>query len=95
MLSEQSWRKFQKRKSKDSYTHLASFNVLSLCVPVLDVSAVAMILHPIQPESAESPNLHFIPRLPTESTNDFHSLNFKHIFDQLDATNSRGGGGTS
>ena len=27
------------------------------------------------------------PWLPTESMNDFHSLNFKHIFDQLDATN--------
>ena len=25
--------------------------------------------------------------LPTESMNDFHSLNFKHILDQLDATN--------
>ena len=26
------------------------------------------------------------PWLPTESMNDFHSLNFEHIFDQLDAT---------
>ena len=27
------------------------------------------------------------PWLPTASMNDFHSLNFKLIFDQLDATN--------
>ena len=27
------------------------------------------------------------PWLPTESMNGFYSLNFKHIFDQLDATN--------
>ena len=27
------------------------------------------------------------PGLPTESMNDFHSHSFKHIFDQLDATN--------
>ena len=27
------------------------------------------------------------PWLPTESMNDFHSANFKHILDQLDATN--------
>ena len=27
------------------------------------------------------------PWLPTESMNDFHSHNFKHIFDQLDAAN--------